>query len=211
MKTHLQTLLNAFFAGLFIGIAGTVYLATPNALLGPFLFAFGLLVIICYQFKLFTGAVGYWANQRGNAIAAYTLHLGEIWLGNLAGCALVGNLIRGTRTYPAFAQRVSGMCDVKLADAPASILILAVFCGILMYVAVETFKHQELPGVTRTVMVFLCVSVFILSGFEHSIAGMYYFSVAGMWSWEALACIGVMTAGNAIGGMLIPFGDMFRK
>lgn len=211
MKTHFKTLLNALFAGLFIGIAGTVYLATPNPLLGPFLFAFGLLVIICYQFKLFTGAVGYWANQRGRAIADYTLHLAEIWLGNLAGCAIVGNLVRATRTYPAFAQRVTTLCDVKLADSAAGIFILAVFCGILMYVAVETFRHQELPGVTRTVMVFLCVSVFILSGFEHSIAGMYYFSVAGMWSADALLAIAVMTAGNAVGGMLIPFADTLRK
>ena len=211
MKTHFQTLLNALFAGLFIGIAGTVYLATPNPLLGPFLFAFGLLVIICYQFKLFTGAVGYWANQRGRAIADYTLHLAEIWLGNLAGCAIVGNLVRATRTYPVFAQRVTTLCDVKLADSTAGIFILAVFCGILMYVAVETFRHQELPGVTRTVMVFLCVSVFILSGFEHSIAGMYYFSVAGMWSADALLAIAVMTAGNAVGGMLIPFADTLRK
>ena len=211
MKKHFQTLLNALLAGIFIGIAGTVYLATPNALLGPFLFAFGLLAIICYQFKLFTGAVGYWANQRGKAIADYTLHLVEIWLGNLAGCALVGNLVRATRTYPAFAQRVSALCDIKLADSAASIFVLAIFCGILMYVAVETFRHQELPGVTRTVMVFLCVSVFILSGFEHSIAGMYYFSVAGKWSWQALGCIGIMSAGNAVGGMLLPFADTLRK
>ena len=205
MKKHFQTLLNALLAGIFIGIAGTVYLATPNPLLGPFLFAFGLLVIICYQFKLFTGAVGYWANQRGRAIADYTLHLAEIWL------AIVGNLVRATRTYPAFAQRVGSLCDVKLADSAASIFILAVFCGILMYVAVETFRHQELPGVTRTAMVFLCVSVFILSGFEHSIAGMYYFSVAGMWNADALLAIAVMTAGNAVGGMLIPFADTLRK
>lgn len=211
MKKHLQTLLNALFAGLFIGIAGTVYLATPNALLGPFLFAFGLLTIICYQFKLFTGAVGYWANQRGMDIARYTLHLLEIWLGNLAGCALAGGLMRCTRVYPLFAQRVNSVCSTKLADSPESIFILAIFCGILMYVAVETFRHQELPGITRTVMVFLCVSVFILSGFEHSIAGMYYFSAAGMWSLKALSCIALMTAGNAVGGMLIPFADTLRK
>ena len=58
MKNLGKVFLNAILAGIFIGIAGTVYLATPNALLGPFLFAFGLLTIICYQFKLFTGAVG---------------------------------------------------------------------------------------------------------------------------------------------------------
>ena len=155
--------------------------------------------------------MGYWANQRGMDIARYILHLLEIWLGNLAGCALAGGLMRCTRVYPLFAQRVNSVCSTKLADSPESIFILAIFCGILMYVAVETFRHQELPGVTRTIMVFLCVSVFILSGFEHSIAGMYYFSAAGMWSLKALSCIALMTAGNAVGGMLIPFADTLRK
>ena len=46
MKELGRIFLNAVLAGVFIGIAGTVYLATPNALLGPFLFAFGLLTII---------------------------------------------------------------------------------------------------------------------------------------------------------------------
>ncbi len=211
MKNSCRIFLNAVLAGLFIGIAGTVYLATPSALLGPFLFAFGLLVIICYGFKLFTGAVGYWANQRGRGILVYAGDLSLIWAGNLLGCFTVGSLIRRCRIFPAFAARVEGMCDVKLADSSAGILILAFFCGILMYVAVETFRHEELPGMVRGVMVFLCVSVFILSGFEHSIAGMYYFSVAGKWSFPALGCIGVMTFGNALGGMLIPLADHFRN
>ena len=211
MKNLAQIFLNAVLAGIFIGIAGTVYLATPNALLGPFLFAFGLLTIICYQFKLFTGAVGYWANKRGSEFLTYARDLAAIWLGNLAGCFAVGVLVRASRIYSGFAARVGGMCEVKLADAPGSILILAFFCGILMYVAVETFRREELPGMVRGVMVFLCVSVFILSCFEHSIAGMYYFSVAGQWSPAAFACVGLMTLGNTLGGILIPLADKFRK
>lgn len=211
MKELGKIFLNAVLAGVFIGIAGTVYLATPNALLGPFLFAFGLLTIICYQFKLFTGAVGYWALRRGREIVTYARDLAAIWLGNLAGCFAVGALVRASRIHAGFSDRVAGMCAVKLADAPGSILILAFFCGILMYVAVETFRHGELPGMVRGVMVFLCVSVFILSGFEHSIAGMYYFSVAGRWGWDALGCVGMMTLGNTLGGMLIPVADAFRK
>jgi formate/nitrite transporter FocA (FNT family) len=80
-----------------------------------------------------------------------------------------------------------------------------------MYVAAETFKRKELHGVIRAVMVFMCVMVFILSGFEHSIAGMYYFSAAGMWGCDAFAAVGIMTLGNAIGGMLLPVADKFRS
>ena len=79
-----------------------------------------------------------------------------------------------------------------------------------MYVAVETFRKEEINPFARTLMVFLCVVIFILSGFEHSIAGMYYFSAAGMWGWQALAATGIMTLGNALGGMLLPMADKIR-
>ena len=70
-----KTFLNAVLAGLAIGIAGTVYLATPNPQLGAFLFAFALMTILCYGFKLYTGAIGYLVNQKKNEFAAYLLTL----------------------------------------------------------------------------------------------------------------------------------------
>lgn len=211
MDKIIKTYLNGIFAGLFIGIAGTVFLAVPFKYLGAFLFAFGLLTIICYQFKLFTGAVGYLAAQERKNFFPYLLSLVWIWLGNLTGCFIAGVLVRQTRILPLFEPRVQKMCIEKAADSFGSLLILAIFCGILMYVAVETFRKADLPGFVRGIMVFLCVVVFILSGFEHSIAGMYYFSVAGIWTPKALGCIAIMTLGNTIGGMLIPFGNRFRQ
>lgn len=209
-RTWGRVLLNGIFAGIFIGIAGTVFLAVPFKYLGAFLFAFGLLTIVCYQFKLFTGAVGYLAAQKSENIFPYFITLIWIWIGNLTGCFFVGATVRTSRIYPLFSQRVTSLCAEKLADSFWGILILAFYCGILMYVAVETFRKEELPGFVRGIMVFLCVVVFILSGFEHSIAGMYYFAVAGEWNAAALKCIAVMTLGNALGGMLIPFGNRFR-
>ena len=46
--------------------------------------------------------------------------------------------------------------------------------------------------------------VFILCGFEHCVANMYYFSVAGMWSGKTLLYLLVMTLGNAVGGVVFP-------
>ncbi len=51
---------------------------------------------------------------------------------------------------------------------------------------------------------FLGVMVFILCGFEHCVANMYYFSVAGMWSGKTLLYLLVMTLGNAVGGVVFP-------
>ena len=49
-----KTLANAVLAGLVIGIAGTVFLAVKNIHLGAFLFAFALMTILCYNFRLFS-------------------------------------------------------------------------------------------------------------------------------------------------------------
>ena len=203
--------LNAILAGLFIGIAGTVCMAVPNAVMGAFLFGFGLLTIVSYGFKLYTGAVGYLAIQGKNT-PRYLLELLLIWTGNLIGCFTVGQLVRMTRSFPNFAERVSSVCAAKAGDSLTSWLILSFFCGILMYVAVETFKRKdELDAAVRVPVLFLCVAIFILSGFEHCIANMYYFSAADAWSWKALGAIGVMTLGNSLGGMLLPFAGHVKR
>ena len=50
--------------------------------------------------------------------------------------------------------------------------------------------------------------VFILAGFEHCVANMFYFSVANLWSLRTVLYLLVMTAGNMVGG-LIP--EMVRR
>ena len=209
--TFAKTFFNAWLAGIVIGIAGTVFLAVANINLGAFLFAFALMTIVCYDFKLYTGAVGYLMTKKLREVPRYLLELLLIWLGNLLGCFTVGTLIRHSRTFNKLALRVNSMCSEKLADAPLSLLILAFFCGILMYLAVETYKRKELGDIFRFAALFLCVAIFILSGFEHCIANMYYFSVAGVWSCNTLLMILLMTLGNSLGGWLLPLADKFRK
>ena len=206
-----KTLINGVLAGLFIGIAGTVYLACPYPVLGAFLFGLGLLTIVCNQFKLFTGAVGYLADQ-GRKAPGYLVTLVFIWSGNLIGCFLCGSAVRMTRSAEllGIVRKAEVICGVKCADSWDSLLILAFFCGILMYLAVDTFKREDVTPVVRMTNLFLCVAVFILCGFEHCIANMYYFSAAGMWSLQNLLLILLMTLGNALGGMLIPAANKVR-
>ena len=198
-KKHFKTLLDAFFAGIFIGIAGTVYLSSANPVTGSFLFGFGLLTIVCFSLKLYTGAIGYLAAQ-GKNFFRYLWDLLLIWLGNLAGCAAVGYAVRNSRVFAGIENKVNSIVQIKMADSPASLLILAIFCGMLMFTAVDAFKNDKLPAVCRPVMVFLCVMVFILSGFEHCIANMYYFSAADLWNPQTLLLTLLMTLGNSIGG-----------
>ena len=206
-----RTLINAILAGIFIGIAGTVYLSIPQPVTGALFFGFGLLTIINFKFKLFTGAIGYFATVTRATLVSRIIELIIIWAGNVAGCYLVGTLIRNSRSFAAISARVANICAIKNADSPASWLILSFFCGILMYTAVETSGRQQLAPVYRVAAVFLCVAVFILSGFEHCIANMYYYTAAGAWNSTAFAAIAVMTLGNTLGGLLLPVCGHLQK
>ena len=90
--------------------------------------------------------------------------------------------------------------ETKLSDTYISLFLLAVCCGMLMYIAVATFKKQ--PNILGTIAVFLCVSVFILAGFEHCIANMFYFGLVSTPTKYAVPLL-IMILGNSTGGILL--------
>ncbi|MGN8922339.1 formate/nitrite transporter family protein [Lachnospiraceae bacterium HCP28S3_F9] len=196
MKKNIKMFLLAIGAGLAISIGGTVYLSVDNKIIGSLLFAVGLYAIVLNGLFLYTGKVGYLVVQSDKI--EYLGLLAITWLGNLAGTWIGAVAVLNTRIQ-GIRENAVGICETKLADEPLSIFLLAIFCGILMYIAVDGFKEKENP-----LILFFCVSVFILSGFEHCIANMFYFSIAGAWSLKTIVYLIIMTLGNSLGGMLIP-------
>ena len=79
-----------------------------------------------------------------------------------------------------------------------------------MYLAVNGYKESK-DNFAKHGGIFLAVSVFILSGFEHCIANMYYFTIADMWNLKTAIYLGIMILGNSIGGVLFPLSDKILK
>ena len=199
MPPVIKNLILSIYSGLCIGLGGTVYLACDNKVLGSFLFGLGLFTILNFGFNLFTGKVGYFVKNK----PCYWGFLGIVWLGNFIGTFLFARMIALTRYGAALQAKASALCLVKDGDSIASLLILGIFCGMLMFIAADGFKSIE-NQIGKVVVVFLPVMVFILSGFEHCIADMFYFSLAGDISSLMLKSLLVITVGNSIGGGLIP-------
>lgn len=197
MKKMGNIFCKAVLAGIAIAIGGIIYLSVENKIIGALLFTVGLYAIVLNGLFLYTGKVGYLVVEKDKK--EYLLILLTTWLGNLVGTALGAFAFLNTRNAM-IAQNVDIICDAKLDDTPLSIFILAVFCGLLMYIAVDGFKEKGNP-----IILFMGVSVFILCGFEHCIANMFYFSLAGAWSGKAFLYLLIMTIGNSVGGILIPF------
>lgn len=182
-------------AGIYVSIAGSAFFGSDNRYIGSALFCVAL-VAICYQgLYLFTGKIGYLANTHDQqSIVDVLLTLLGNGLGTLA-CGLAAGYIK-----PGYRDIAAAMCQNKLALSLGQAFVAAVFCGILMYTAVEVFKTGKSP-----LGIFFCVPAFIIAGFEHSIADMFYFFSARMFSGEVAVFLLVVVIGNSVGGMLLPW------
>lgn len=201
-KKYVRMFLLAVLSGLVIGVGGTVFLSAENRVVGAVLFTVGLYTICIQGLNLFTGKVGYLFDNK----PIYLVELLVIWLGNFLGTVISAALILQTR-IAGIAETARSICEVKLQDGYVSLFVLGIFCGMLMFIAVDGYKRTN----GNPLFLFMGVVTFILCGFEHCIADMFYFTLAGMWSAKALLCILVITLGNSVGGVLIPVIKKFPE
>ncbi len=195
-----RSMIRGFLAGIAIAIGGCVFIGCKDmgvAWVGAILFAIGLLTVFSFGLDLYTGKVGYWVERPDKL--QYLVYLVVITVGNFIGTLFVGIFIPSDTAV--------AMVNSKLDNYDAFYTLgKGIFCGVLMFIAADFYKTRQ--SFTAT---FFCVPVFILAGFEHSIADMFYFCSAGVYSVEGVIFIFTVIIGNAIGGMLIPFCRKYMK
>nr|DAG29017.1 MAG TPA: Formate/nitrite transporter [Caudoviricetes sp.] len=199
---------SSVFAGLCIGLGGTVYLSVDNAVIGAFLFSLGLLSVLTFGFDLYTGKVGY-ILRRG---MVHTYDLTIMWAGNIVGTLAAALIVRYSRLADNLRPRVEAMVSAKLNDNMRSVFLLSVACGVCMYIAVRAYRVTE--GTQRVIMTILPVMVFILAGFEHSVADSFYFWLYvcyGQGSARLIAYLYLIGTGNAVGAVLIAGADKYIR
>lgn len=177
-------------------MGGVVYLMSPDKAIGGFLFSFALFAIVNMNLNLYTGKIGYLVL---NINWKYVGMLGITLVGNFLGTLCTAYLIRLTRMD--FMEVVTKVTQVKLDDNYISMFILAIFCGMLMFLGVDLFRSIE-SYVGKALSIIFVVMIFIMSGFEHCIADMFYFNLAGNLNLLTLA---VLILGNSVGGTLLCF------
>lgn len=179
--------IKSIYAGFMIGIGGIVYLSVENKVIGSFLFSFGLLTIVMQGFYLYTGKIGF--VKKVNEL----LDMLIVIIGNFIGTFIAAALARAANLKIDSSQLVSN----KLDNGILHIFVLSVLCGVLMYLAIDNYNRSK-----NIIFVILPVMIFILSGFEHSVANMFYFHYALAYNLKSLCYILVMLIGNGIGAKL---------
>ena len=173
-----------------IAIGGTVFLVCDDKFIGASLFSVGLLMVCTFNLNLYTGKVCYITDIK---------EICRIWFGNLIGTFAVGKAIQLTR-LAYISEKANVLCQTKLNDSLISIFILSILCNVMIYLGVENYKNNP-HQIGKYVAIYLCVVVFIIAGFEHCVANMFYFTLAGVWNLKVVGYLLVMTLGNAVGGI----------
>ncbi len=202
----IRNIVNGMLAGILISIGGSVFLGCfvcdstiIGRTVGSFFFSTALLCI-CYKgYALYTGKIGYiFENHRKADISLLVWCL----VGNIIATVPVGLALRCA--IPDLGEAAEVLCNARLEQQEWwQTLVRAIFCGFLVYLAVSIFKEKN-----STQAILLGIPAFILAGYEHSIADMFYFGASGILTLDSAIFIGLVVLGNSIGGMLLPLMGM---
>lgn len=205
---YVSFLTDSIMSGILLCIGCAVYLSAPNALAGSFMFSLGLFAIITFKLGLYTGKAGYMAMRP----ASYIIEVVFTLVGNMIGTFIGGTLLNLTKLGDKIAPQAAAIIEGKVSDNPVSIFVLGVFCGILMFIAVEGNRRVGEKGdfVGSLFVMVLPVMVFIICGFNHCVADFAYFFVGRLSHAQAfLPYIVLVILGNAVGCMFIPIIKKF--
>lgn len=224
----LQQLTLAFLGGMFIGLAGvastiaSAMIENPSfaKLISSLVFPFGLLMIVITGAELFTSnsLIVISVVEKKTKILKMIKNLALVYLGNALGAIFIVILLYFAKTFTLFNGAV-GQYAMQISEAKSKISFLQAFssgilCNILVCFAIwMSFATKRMPG--KMFIIYFPVMLFVLSGFEHSIANFYY-GPAGIASSIALNQatdvtffsflinnILPVTLGNLVGGVIV--------
>lgn len=182
-------LIRSIFAGVVIGMGGFIYLLCENKIVGAFLFGFGLTAVCVLNLRLYTRDSFRVIADPNKKIPAKALELVIEFLGNMFGACLCGLM---SLYNPKVQEKAVLLLEGK-SDSFLYILVSSIFCGAVLCVAVEICRRGN-----TLIGALIGAPVFILCGFDHCVANMFFISAALDFS-RYMLVIGALI-GNTIGG-----------
>lgn len=211
--------IKAFMSGMFIafGALGSqvINAATGTSFMGAFIFPVGLILVVCTGSELFTGdcLMAMAVADKKITLSGMVRTLVIVYIWNFIGSLFV--------VFLALFGKMPAMLDGKLGETmmktaasktsllPAVSFSKGVLCNILVCAAVlVSIKTGDTVG--KMLAAYFPVMLFVLCGFEHSIANMYFIPMG-----QVLGKIDVgllfynlipVTLGNIVGGVLFALG-----
>lgn len=221
-----KVMILSIMAGMFIALAGAVSvyasysigLASVAKLVMGLLFPVGLILVILMKTELFTGNMLLTIPLINKKITIKGMLNNWFWvyIGNLIGSLLIalgvyyaGSVEANVELFNKFATIAINKTDLTFINA----IILGILCNILVCIAVYlAFINKN--TIEKIVCIFLPIMFFIIMGFEHSVANMFYLGMGYLTTKITLmdALINNLlpvTIGNIIGGCILAWSINF--
>lgn len=213
-------------AGIYIGF-GAVAATTVSAfggmpvglakLLAASVFCVGLILVVIPGSELFTGNILMATGLVGGKVGfgRVVRNWFFVYLGNFVGSILLALAMSGSgllgspEEVTAVGANAAKIADAKIALAFAPALLRGVLCNMLVCLAVIlAIAARSVEG--KILGIYFPIMVFVLAGFEHSIANMYFLP-AGLLAkgefmtrfFEMFRNLIPVTLGNIIGGLVV--------
>lgn len=214
-KYFLRAIMAGFFiivAMIFSNVVGNTFSKTMpewGKFLSAVVFAIAVLLISFVGGELFTG------NNFVMAFGVYDKKVtwkeaGKVWgisyLGNFVGCVILSLIFIGAGASGT-ADYFGGFIQNKLTIPAGEMFFRAVLCNFFVCLGVLCgMKLKSEAG--KILMILLCISGFVISGFEHCVANMGIFTTAlclvpGLSLGAMAKSMVIVTIGNMIGGAIL--------
>ncbi|MEE3460736.1 MAG: formate/nitrite transporter family protein [Lachnospiraceae bacterium] len=225
----------AIFAGIYIafGAFGSQVAAAGNPVasvgkyMGAFVFPIGLMMVILTGAELFTGNCLMLTGVMDRKVAWGKMLKNwlTVYIGNFVGSVFIAAMLVYGHSMSAFdgalARSVVSTAASKVSLSFSDAFIRGILCNMLVCIAVWiSYAVEEAAG--KIIGIFLPIALFVLSGYEHCVANMYFIPAGLM----AKAEYGIdapdltvgsflinnllpVTLGNIVGGAIIIAGGYF--
>ena len=213
---------SSMMAGIFVGLCMITILVMAGALdhfagikiLQGFSFAAALSLVVFAGAELFTGNVFVMTAgvmQKAVRVPDAVKLCAYCYLGNLAGSILIAALFLGTGYLQGTVlEAAHAAMYSKINPLFGELFIRGILCNVLVCAAVWcVYRMKSESG--KLIMIFWCIYIFVVCGFEHSIANMSLFSMEVMAGVDTvtfsriLVNLAATTTGNIVGGMMLSF------
>lgn len=218
----LKMLLLGILAGMFIGFGAHADIIVIQTLgksvdvgfakfLGAAVFPVGIMLVVMAGAELFTGN-----NLMTLAVMEKEITIGQmlknwffVYVGNFIGSVLLALLLSKSGLYgtEATASKAISISEAKISLTFSNAIIRAIFCNVLVVLAVWMQAGAK-DMIGKIFALWFPVMLFVLSGYEHSIANMFFIPLGKFlgaeMSWADIWINNLIpvTIGNIIGGSI---------
>lgn len=215
---------SSMVAGLFICFGNVIFLASGSTLKEAGSPAWKIIACVCFaaalSFVIMAGSELFTGNNLAMAAGAFkgTVTWGEaikVWIvcyiGNLVGSVLsaFAYFLTGHPSGEAMSAHITGIVAAKMTCPLVPLLFRAILCNTLVCIAVWCGAKMKTES-GKLILIIWCIAVFMIGGFEHSVANMSSLTLGLLLGGNESITIGgyiynvgVVTIGNMIGGILL--------